>query len=333
MPLRRFVLRGLLSCSLTVFALAAVLAPHPSMAKAGPRKLAAEQIVAKNVAARGGLEAWRKVQTMTWMGHIESVHATVPSMQFMLAQQRPNRVRFEINALGEKTVRVFDGSQGWKLRPGHGRPEVQPYSSEELHFEQEGPGIDGVLIDCAARGSSVEVQGIDEIDKRDAYHLVVHTASGETQHVWVDAKTFLEIRYDRPARAAGGASRTVSVVYRDYKATDGLQIPSVIETGVGSGNTPDRMVIEKVLLNPPLDAQTFSEPGAHHKPHAQPQATASLTSLLHQRHRPPPRVGLLPPSTSPAGSSSAAPANSLPSGAPAPESTGAPGEDGGPVPQ
>jgi hypothetical protein len=133
-------------------------------------------------------------------------------------------------------------------------------------------------------------------------------------------------------RAAGGASRTVSVVYRDYKATDGLQIPSVIETGVGSGNTPDRMVIEKVLLNPPLDAQTFSEPGAHRKPQAQPQAAASVNSLLHQRHRLPPRVGLLPPSPSPV-SPSSAPANSLPSAAPAPESTGAPGQDGGPVPQ
>src|SRR5215475_9228127 len=104
MPLRRFVLRGVLSCSLTVFALAAGLAPHPSFGKAGPQKLSAEQIVARNAAARGGLEAWRKVQTMLWMGHIESVHATVPSMQFILAQQRPNRVRFEINALEDKTV-------------------------------------------------------------------------------------------------------------------------------------------------------------------------------------------------------------------------------------
>lgn len=333
MLLRRFVLRVVLSGSLTVFALAAVLAPHPSLAKAGPKKLSAEQIVARNAAARGGLEAWRKLQTMLWMGHIESVHATVPSMQFTLAQQRPNRVHFEINALGEKTVRVFDGSEGWKLRPGHGRPEVQPYSSQELQFEQEGPGIDGVLIDSAAKGSSVEVQGVDEIDKRDAYHLVVHTASGETQHVWVDAKTFLETRYDRPARAAGGASRTVSVVYRDYKATEGLQIPSVIETGVGSSNTPDKMVIEKVLLNPPLDALTFSEPGAHRKPHAQPQAAASVTSLFQERHRRPPRVGLPPPWTSPAGSSNAAPANSLPSGAPGLESTGAPRQDGGPAPQ
>jgi hypothetical protein len=148
---------------------------------------------------------------------------------------------------------------------------VSPYTLEEMQFEQSGPGIDGALIDYAAKGSSVEVAGVDDIDKRQAYHLIVRTASGEAQHVWVDAKTFLEIRYDRPVPAAGaaltpdpaGASRTVSVVYRDYKTFEGLKIPSIIETGVKAGNTPDRMVIEQVVLNPHLDARTFSEPGTH----------------------------------------------------------------------
>ena len=259
---RHSVLQGVRSGSLALLALAAMLAADLSAAKSSPPKLSAQQIVAKNVAARGGLEAWRKVQTMLWMGHIESAHATVPIMQFMLAQQRPNKMRFEINAMGDKTVRVFDGTDGWKLRPSHGRPEVRPYSSEEVQFARGGPALDGLLIDYAAKGNSVEVQGIDEIEKRQAYHLILHTASGETQHVWVDTETFLEVRYDRPAPAAAdGTSRTVSVAYRDYKATDGLQIPTVIETGVGSGAAPDKMVIERVVLNPRLEARAFSEPG------------------------------------------------------------------------
>ena len=261
-PSRRIVLEGVRSGSLALLALAAMLAADLSAAKSSPQKLSAQQIVAKNVAARGGLEAWHKVQTMLWMGHIESIHATVPSMQFMLAQERPNKMRFEINAMGDKTVRVFDGTEGWKVRPSHGRPEVRPYSSDEIKFARGGPGLDGLLIDYAAKGSSVEVHGIDEVEKRNAYHLIVHTAAGETQHVWVDAATFLEVRYDRPAPAAAdGTSRTVSVVYRDYKATDGLQIPTVVETGVGPGVAPDKMVIERVVLNPRLEARAFSEPG------------------------------------------------------------------------
>ena len=48
-------------------ALAAGQAPAP--------KLSADEIVEKNAAARGGLDAWRQVRTMVWVGHIESAHA------------------------------------------------------------------------------------------------------------------------------------------------------------------------------------------------------------------------------------------------------------------
>ncbi len=256
-------------------ALAAAAAAAPARKVAPAAQLSADEIVEKNVAARGGLEAWRKIQTMLWVGHIESAHAPVPSLQFVLEQERPNKTHFEINAMGDRTLRVFDGLRGWKLRASHGRPEVTPYTLEEVRFEQVGPGIDGVLFDHTARGTSVEVAGIDEVDGRQAYHLILRTVTGETQQVWVDAKTFLEVRYDRSApaapvapaapaaaapMAAAAAPRTVSVLYRDYQTFGNVKIPTVIETGGKAGNTPDRMVIEKVLLNPRFDARAFSDP-------------------------------------------------------------------------
>src|SRR6266478_9901717 len=110
-------------------------------------KLSAADIVAKNVAARGGLDAWRKVETMVWIGHIESAHTPLPSMQFKLEQKRPNKTRLQINSLRDKSVRAFDGVQGWKLRTARGRPEVQPYTPQELKFAQAAHGIDGPLFD------------------------------------------------------------------------------------------------------------------------------------------------------------------------------------------
>lgn len=242
-------------------ALAAAGAPGaPATGRSSPARLSAQQIVAKNAAARGGLEAWRKVQTMVWLGHIESARASLPSVLFTLSQERPNKMRFEISAMRERTLRVFDGTHGWKLRPAQGRAEVQPYTPDEVRFAQSGPGLDGPLIDSAEKGSALSIVGIDQIEKHEAYHLIVRTAAGESQHVWVDTKTFLDIRYDRPAGGPAGASRTVSVVYRDYRATDGLMIPSIIETGVAPGVPPDRMVIERVVLNPSLSDQTFRNP-------------------------------------------------------------------------
>src|ERR1700694_3636192 len=83
-------------------------------------ELSAAQIVAKNVAARGGLEAWRKVSTMVWVGHLERLDAPAPSMPFVMQLKRPNKTRFEVNAMHQTSMRIFDGAQGWKTRPGSG---------------------------------------------------------------------------------------------------------------------------------------------------------------------------------------------------------------------
>ena len=72
-----------------------------SSALASAAEPSAAEIVERNVAARGGLDAWRKVQTMVWIGHIESAHAPVPIMQFKLEQKRPNKTRLQIHARGD----------------------------------------------------------------------------------------------------------------------------------------------------------------------------------------------------------------------------------------
>src|SRR5919109_2558567 len=40
--------------------------------KTPPAKLTAAQIVDKNIAARGGLQAWHAVQTMSWSGKLDA---------------------------------------------------------------------------------------------------------------------------------------------------------------------------------------------------------------------------------------------------------------------
>ena len=249
-------------------------------------QMTAAEIVAKNVAARGGLDAWRKVQTMVWLGHITSAHAAVPSMPFAMEQKRPNKTHFEMHAMNETTERMFNGLQGWKVHPDHGnRPAVEPYSIQELRYAQAAPGLDGPLIDYAAKGYSVALEGVDDIEGHKTYRLAVKLAAGEIDHVWIDAKTFLDVRYDRPSDGTIGAARPVSVAYSDYRVYEGLQLPSVIETGVGSGSTPDRMMIERVVLNSPLDDDRFSHLDTPHK-HRPARPNAAADPEMHQAPTP-----------------------------------------------
>lgn len=228
-----------------------------------PAALTAEQIVDKSVEVRGGLQAWRKIATIIWVGHLESARSPVPSLPFRIEEKRPGRSRFEISEPSQRSWRVFDGTNGWKMRPGQdGRPDVKQFTPQEVRFAREAPGLQGPLIDFRAKGSTVELEGTDQIDGRKTYRIGVRLASGEHQTVWVDAASFLDARYDRAAYGPTGAKGTVSVRYRDYKEVEGLALPSVFEISGAAGGKPDRMVIERVALNPEIDDRDFEGLGA-----------------------------------------------------------------------
>ncbi|MEX3944289.1 hypothetical protein AB4Y44_33050 [Paraburkholderia sp. BR10937] len=232
-------------------------------------ELGADEIVEKNVEARGGLDAWRRVQTMIWSGHVDSANAPAPDLPFVLAMKRPNKTRFEVTVYNQKSVRVFDGKQGWKLGPnGMGSATPRPYSMDEATSARDEQVIDGLLIDHEAKGVTVTLEGKDQVGGRDAYRLAAKLPSGVIRHVWIDAKTFLDVQVDHQVRTPRGQTVVVDVNYSDFRSVEGLQIPLEIESGAAASDKKDKLTIDKVSLNPALDDGIFTRPAPpqmHHK--------------------------------------------------------------------
>lgn len=222
------------------------------------------EVIDRNVAARGGLEAWRKVDTMVWLGHLERNTKDAQKVPFVMQLKRPNLTRFELKEQFDQFTRIFDGAHGWKIRPGSdGRPETKNFSPEEVNFSRTEFALDGPLIDYQAKGVSAVLDGLDTVEGKKAYRLSLTLPSGAQRKVWIDTKTNLEIRYDRPATSPFRPGAPVSVYYRDYSVVDGLKIAHVIENGSADGNpgvAADKLVVERVLVNPKLDAGTFAPP-------------------------------------------------------------------------
>jgi len=253
-------LRLLAAVPVAVALSAAAVAENATAGVAEGPELSAAQIVEKNVAARGGSEAWRKVQSMAWAGRVRSATAQ-SDLPFVMELKRPNKTHFAVKGMKGSSLRVFDGSQGWKVQPSaNGIPEAKPFAAEELQFSRDAQSIDGPLIDHEAKGVTISLEGIDQVEGRKAYRLNVRLASGAVQHFWIDAETFLEIKSDRVGRNAAGLAAPVTIFYRDHRAFEGLILPVLIETGVGSGKTPDRMFIDKISINPALDDRAFERP-------------------------------------------------------------------------
>jgi hypothetical protein len=258
--MRRFVLTlisGAVCCGVAMGATPA--GPRKSSAEGSLAKTAAE-VIDRNVAARGGLDAWRKVDAMVWLGHLEHNGKEVQRIPFVMTLKRPNLTRFELKEQFNSFTRIFDGAHGWKVRPGaDGRPDTKAFSPEEAKFARTEFVIDGPLIDYQAKGVKADLDGVDTVDGRKAYRLSLRLPNGGERKVWIDIKTNLDIRLDRPATNPLKPGAPVSVYYRDYADTDGVQVARSIETGVGTGQG-DKLVIDRVLVNPKLDDGTFALP-------------------------------------------------------------------------
>jgi hypothetical protein len=222
--------------------------------------LSAAQLIDRNVAAKGGLQAWRAVQTITFSGKMDAGGKSKTQLPFVLEKKRPRKTRVELAFKNDTAVQVYDGVNGWKLRPYLGRKTVEPYSADELKaagFESE---LDGPLVDYAAKGNKVELESIDKVENHDAYKLKVTLKGGQVQHIWLDAENFLEVKLEGTPRRMDNKMRPVAIYLRDYKSVSGLKVPYVIETAVEGNKDTHKIFIESVAVNAKLDDAKFAKP-------------------------------------------------------------------------
>ena len=254
---------------------AALATPAPTTARAPALPaLTAAQIVERNATARGGLTAWKAVQTLSWKGKMGAGGTTYMTVSpkgrlqqkvreemqlpYRLEFKRPLKSRLELDFNGQTAVQVYDGVKGWKRRPYLGRDAWEAYSADELQQAAAEPGIDGYLIDYASKGAKVELTGIDKVEGHAAYKLKVTRNDGQVRQVWVDGQSFLELKVDGAPRRLDGKLRAVAVYLRDYKPDQGLMVPHLQETVVQGVPKSEKVTIESVTVNPPLDDARFT---------------------------------------------------------------------------
>jgi outer membrane lipoprotein-sorting protein len=237
--------------------------------------------VEKNIAARGGLQAWRAVQTLSLSGKVDAGGNERPTLSapgvrtagvqlprrpaeqvqlpFRMELKRAHKSRLELDFRGQTAVQVYDGANGWKLRPFLNRHEVEPYTPDETKAASLQADVDGPLVDYKAKGTRVELEGADKIEGRDAYRLKLTYKDGQTQHLWVDAQTFLEAKIEGTPRRLDGKYHAVEVYYRDYRSVNGLMMPYLQETRVEGVKQTEKIAIEKISINPALEDSRFAK--------------------------------------------------------------------------
>lgn len=278
--------------------LASVVPAHllaAAESKTSAAGLSATQIVEKHVAARGGLTAWRAVQSLLVAGKLEagtgdsvarstrlSVEGAGASVKraeraaaqtevskdaqaqvqlpFRLEMKRPRKSRLEVDFAGKTAVQVYDGQQGWKVRPYLNRNDVEPFTTDEATAAAAKADLDGPLVDYVAKGTQVALEGTEPVDGHTAYKLKVTMKNGDVQHIWIDTQSFLDVKVEGSPRRMDGKMRSVWIYQRDFKAVQGLMVPYLYETAIEGDHRTHKMFVESVTVNRAVDDARFAKP-------------------------------------------------------------------------
>jgi hypothetical protein len=245
--MRRFVLRASLVLTLLLVAAAA-------------RAQTVDEIVAKNLEAKGGADKWKTVSSVKMTGRITM--QAMPGMQELpltVYARRPNYTRQEFVIQDKRIVQGFDGNVGWMINPMMGTEvpqELPPALSESMKNTSD---FDGPLVDYKAKGNTIELVGKEKVGTKDAYHLKVTVKGGQVQHYFLDTTTGMEIKKTIEVDPGSGEKQTLETEMTDYQQVDGIMVPKTIKQ-LMNGNPVVQMVIDKVEFNSVPDDAFFKMP-------------------------------------------------------------------------
>lgn len=240
---------------------AAPAAQAPEAAKPAQDGMTADELIAKNMEAKGGQDKLAAIKTAKVTGKVNMGGAEAP---FTLMWEAPNKIRMEITLQGMTLTRAFDGETAWMINPFMGKTDPEKMSPEEADQVKEEADFRGPLFEPHKKGYKVAFGGETEIEGTPAYELDVTRPDGGTSKIYLDKEYFLEFKQD-DKRTLRGQEMETSTAVGDYKEVDGLMFAHSFDThavGAPEGQGGFNMTIENIELNPTVPEGTFSMPAA-----------------------------------------------------------------------
>jgi hypothetical protein len=219
----------------------------------------ADELVAKNLQARGGLEKIKAIKSLRMVGRYESggFKATLG-----LESKRPEMLRQSFTVQGMSQIQAYDGSSGWHISPFGGRKDPELMGEDDVRGLAESADFDGPLVDAQAKGNKIEYMGHDQVDGDDVFKLKVTLKNGDIFYYYLDPDTYIEIQVEKQQFIRGSVRESVTLM-GSYKPVNGVMYPFSIETG--PKNNPDgrgKITFTRIEANVPIDDGVFKMPAA-----------------------------------------------------------------------
>jgi hypothetical protein len=219
----------------------------------------AEELVNKNIQAKGGIEKIKAIKSIRIRGKLNGGGGfTAATMQ---ENERPNLVRETFTLQGMTAVTAYDGTTGWQIQPFGGHKDPEFMGEDDLKALLLDADFDGPLLDYKEKGNTVEFLGHDVVDGDDALRLKVTLKDGDIIYYYLDPDTFLEFRKEVQEFIRGSVRESVTEI-GSYEPVGGVMYPYSISQGSKANPAAQTTTVEKIEVNVTIDKANFAVPAS-----------------------------------------------------------------------
>jgi hypothetical protein len=212
-----------------------------------------DEIVAKNLEARGGLDRMLAIETVRItarepLGQVAAFSVEDRASDFgvvdvIIEAKRPNMQRQTTVAPGMTAIAGSDGRRAWTLDTRTRKLRTLPAVPPRFF-------LDSPLLDYRTGGSRIDIDGQAKADGKPCYRLRITTKGGDQLKAFIDTATSLDVMLEAP-----GGHR---IIYRDWREVGGVKVAHTVL--FMSAGRAKRRTVEKVEFNVPLDDERFLQP-------------------------------------------------------------------------
>jgi len=219
----------------------------------------AEELVNKNIQAKGGMEKIKAIHSVRMTGTLNGGGGF--SAAVGQENERPKLVRQTFSLQGMTAITAYDGSTGWQIQPFGGHKDPELMGEDDLRGLLRDADFDGPLVDYKEKGNTVEYLGQDIVDGDDALRLKVTQKNGDIIYYFLDPDTFLEIRREVQENIRGSIRESVSEM-GSYKPVAGVMYPYSLSQGSKENPAQSTTTIDKIEVNVPFEKADFALPAS-----------------------------------------------------------------------
>lgn len=222
----------------------------------------ADELVARNLAARGGAMAIGALKSVRFTGKL--IFSGGFELTYVETRDRTSGGdRIDATIQGLTLIQAYDGKGAWKINPFQGRKDAERMSDDEARQLADGATLEGPLLLAGAQGAALTALGMEDVDGSPAYKVKLVQKDGDEFTYFLDPDTWLEIKIIE-RRKIRGAEQVTETDLGDYEKVGGVYFPMSLVSGPQGATADQRQIIaiDKGEANVAPSANLFMMPAA-----------------------------------------------------------------------